>query len=204
MPEDFSVSCRVWRLWQLNISHNLKEELLNVGHKYGSLLWISVIVLAIFGNIFLGVIWHFERFGGDSKKRSLQNRLASQIIIACLLLMNSSNFSALNLLYRFANYEVLLLQIKVHRAILFIVVDLVFLHTLVVYLQVVIWKRLRECNEELIIRVTWITIYFGNLALSILCPMEEKIDLYFYLIGRGGINLTKQSHVAEEPQIVST
>ena len=204
MSEIFTVSCRVWRLWQLNISHNLKEELLNVGHKYGSLLWISVIVLAIFGNIFLGVIWHFERFGGDSKKRSLQNRLASQIIIACLLLMNSSNFSALNLLYRFANYEVLLLQIKVHRAILFIVVDLIFLHTLVVYLQVVIWKRLRECNEELIIRVTWITIYFGNLALSILCPMEEKIDLYFYLIGRGGINLTKQSHVAEEPQIVST
>ena len=204
MSEIFTVSCRVWRLWQLNISHNLKEELLNVGHKYGSLLWISVIVLAIFGNIFLGVIWHFERFGGDSKKRSLQNRLASQIIIACLLLMNSSNFSALNLLYRFANYEVLLLQIKVHRAILFIVVDLVFLHTLVVYLQVIIWKRLRECNEELIIRVTWITIYFGNLALSILCPMEEKIDLYFYLIGRGGINLTKQSHVAEEPQIVST
>ena len=204
MSEIFTVSCRVWRLWQLNISHNLKEELLNVGHKYGTLLWISVIVLAIFGNIFLGVIWHFERFGGDSKKRSLQNRLASQIIIACLLLMNSSNFSALNLLYRFANYEVLLLQIKVHRAILFIVVDLIFLHTLVVYLQVVIWKRLRECNEELIIRVTWITIYFGNLALSILCPMEEKIDLYFYLIGRGGINLTKQSHVAEEPQIVST
>ena len=204
MSEIFTVSCRVWRLWQLNISYNLKEELLNVGHKYGSLLWISVIVLAIFGNIFLGVIWHFERFGGDSKKRSLQNRLASQIIIACLLLMNSGNFSALNLLYRFANYEVLLLQIKVHRAILFIVVDLIFLHTLVVYLQVVIWKRLRECNEELIIRVTWITIYFGNLALSILCPMEEKIDLYFYLIGRGGINLTKQSHVAEEPQIVST
>ena len=204
MSEIFTVSCRVWRLWQLNISHNLKEELLNVGHKYGSLLWISVIVLAIFGNIFLGVIWHFERFGGDSKKRSLQNRLASQIIIACLLLMNSSNFSALNLLYRFANYEFSLLQIKVHRAIVFIVVDLIFLHTLVVYLQVVIWKRLRECNEELIIRVTWITIYFGNLALSILCPMEEKIDLYFYLIGRGGINLTKQSHVAEEPQIVST
>ena len=204
MSEIFTVSCRVWRLWQLNISHNLKEELPYVGHKYDSLLWISVIILAIFGNIFLGIIWHFERFGGDSKKRSLQNRLASQIIIACLLLMNSSNFSALNLLYRFANYEVLLLQIKVHRAILFIVVDLIFLHTLVVYLQVVIWKRLRECNEELIIRVTWITIYFGNLALSILCPMEEKIDLYFYLIGRGGINLTKQSHVAEEPQIVST
>ena len=204
MSEIFTVSCRVWRLWQLNISHNLKEELLIVEHKYDSLLWISVIILAIFGNLFLGIIWHFERFGGDSKKRSLQNRLASQIIIACLLLMNSSNFSALNLFYRFANYEVLLLQIKVHRAILFIVVDLIFLHTLVVYLQVVIWKRLRECNEELIIRVTWITIYFGNLALSILCPMEEKIDLYFYLIGRGGINLTKQSHVAEEPQIVST
>ena len=204
MSEISTVTCRVWRLWQLNISHNLKDELLVVEHKYDSLLWISVIILAIFGNLFLGIIWHFERFGGDSKKRSLQNRLASQIIIASLLIMNSGNFSALNLFYRFANYEVLLLQIKVHRAILFIVVDLIFLHTLVVYLQVVIWKRLRECNEELIIRVTWITIYFGNLALSILCPMEEKIDLYFYLIGRGGINLTKQSHVAEEPQIVST
>ena len=203
MSEEISVSCRVWRLWHLNISKGLKEELKKDEHKYDSYLWTSAIILTVFGNLFLGAIWHFERFGGDSRKRSLQNRLASQIIIACLFLMNSGIFSTLNQLYRFASYEVLLLHMKVHRALHFIVVDLIFLHTLVVYLQVVIWKRLREWNEELIIRVTWITIYFGNLTLSILCPLEEKFNLYVYMIGQTESNLMKQSHIAEEPHMIS-
>ena len=143
MPEDFSVSCRVWRLWQQNISDDLKGQLIPMDHNYYYYLWASIIILTIFGNLFLGVIWHYERFGGDSKKRSLQNRLASQIIIACLLILNSSNFSPLNIPKRFASYEVWLLHMKLQRALHLILLDFIVLHTFVVYLQVVVWKRLR-------------------------------------------------------------
>ena len=201
MLEDFSVSCRVWRFWLRNVSDDLRSQFIDVDHNYYCYLWTSIIIQTIFGNLFLGVIWHYERFGGDSKKRSLQNRLASQIIIACLLILNNSNFSPLNLPKRFASYELWLLYIKLQRALQLIILDLIVLHTLVVYLQVVVWKRLRECNEELIIRATWTTIYFGNLALSLLCPIEENIQVYFYLIG--GSKMPINSHVAEIPQIVS-
>ena len=76
-----------------------------------------------------------------------------------------------------------------------------FLLSFVVYMQVVVWKRLRECNEELIIRTTCITIYLGNLVLSLLCPIEEKIKLYLYVIG--GSPMPLRSHVAGEHQIFS-
>ena len=201
MLEDFSVSCRVWRFWHRNVSDDLRSQFIDVDHNYYCYLWTSIIIQTIFGNLFLGVIWHYERFGGDSKKRSLQNRLASQIIIACLLILNNSNFSPLNLPKRFASYELWLLYIKLQRALQLIILDLIVLHTLVVYLQVVVWKRLRECNEELIIHATWITIYSGNLALSLLCPLEENIQLYFYLIG--GSKMPINSHVAEIPLTVA-
>ena len=201
MPEDLPVSCRVWRLWQQNISDDLKGQLIPMDHNYYYYLWASIIILTIFGNLFLGVIWHYERFGGDSKKRSLQNRLASQIVIACLLILNSSNFSPLNIPKRFASYEVWLLHMKLQRALHLILLDFIVLHTFVVYLQVVVWKRLRECNEELIIHATCITIYLGNLVLSLFCPIEEKIKLYLYVIG--GSPMPIKSHVAGEHQIFS-
>ena len=83
----------------------------------------------------------------------------------------------------------------------FTLLDFITLHTLVVYLQVVVWKRLREFNEELIICALWKSLYFGNLALSMFCPLEEKIDLYVYLVGGG--KQPVQSHVAEAPQTVT-
>ena len=201
MLEDLTVSCRVWRFWQQNVSDDLEGQFIDVDHDYYYYLWTSIIILTIFGNLFLGVLWHYERFGGDSQKRSLQNRLASQIIIACLLSLNNSNFSPLNLPKRFASYELWLLHLKLQRALHLILLDLIVLHTLVVYLQVVVWKRLRECNEELIINALCTTIYSGNLTLSLLCPIEEKIDLYFYLIGESNVPI--KSHVAEIPQIVA-
>ena len=201
ISENISLSCRVWRFWHYNISKGFREELLIEEHKYDSLLWTSVLITSLFGNLLLGVICHFERFGGDSKKRSLQNRLASQIAFSSMLIMNSRNFFLLNLSYRFASYEILMLYIKLHRAIYFINLDLITLHTLVVYLQVVVWKRLKEFNEELIIRAVWITLYLGNTTLSFLCPLQEKMDLYFYLIG--GNKQPTESYVAENLPIVS-
>ena len=168
---------------------------------FDSLLWTGTFAAWTLGSVLMFGIIHYERFGGDPQKRSLQNRLASQIIVACILFMNSSNFVEVNLLYRFASSEVLLLHAKIHRAIHFILLDLITLHTLVVYLQVVVWKRLREFNEELIIRALWKSLYFGNLALSMLCPLGEKMDLYLFIIG--GNRQPAQSHVAETPQAVT-
>ena len=201
MSQQSTVSCQVWEVVQQNISKDLEAEFVDERHTYGYFLWTSIIIQTFFGNFLLGAIWHYERFGGDSKKRSLQNQLASHIIIACLLIMNSNNISPLNQAKRFASYEVLVLYTKVRRAIHFIQLDLIVLHTFVVYMQVVVWKRLRECNEELIIRTTCITIYLGNLVLSLLCPIEEKIKLYLYVIG--GSPMPLRSHVAGEHQIFS-
>ena len=198
MHEDLTLTCRIWRFKDWNISKDTQEKIYTDQHEYFYYYWA---ITTLFGNGFLGIIWHFERFGGDPQKRSLQNRLASQIIVACILFMNSSNFVEVNLLYRFASSEVLLLYAKIHRAIHFILLDLITLHTLVVYLQVVVWKRLREFNEELIIRALWKSLYFGNLALSMLCPLGEKIDLYLFIIG--GNRQPAQSHVAETPQAVT-
>ena len=113
MSHQFTVSCQVWEVVRQNISKNLEAELVDEGHTYGYFLWTSIIIQTFFGNFLLGAIWHYERFGGDSKKRSLQNQLASHIIIACLLIMNSNNISPLNQAKRFASYEVLVLYTKV-------------------------------------------------------------------------------------------
>ena len=201
MLENSTLTCRMWRIHQRNISTDLQEDIFIDQNKYELYFWSYMAISTLFGNSFLGIIWHFERFGGDTQKRSLQNRLASQIIVACILLMNSANILGANMSYRFASYDVLMLYIKIYRTIHFILLDFIILHTLVVYLQVVVWKRLREFNEELIIRALWKSLYFGNLALSMLCPMHEKIELYFYLIG--GSTLPRQSHVAETSQTVT-
>ena len=197
MHENLTLTCRIWRFKDWNISSDLQENIYIDQGEYDFYYWA---ITTLFGNCFLGIIWHFERFGGDPQKRSLQNRLASQIIVACILFMNSTNFLGANMSYRFASSEMLMLYIKIHRTIHFTLLDLITLHTLVVYLQVVVWKRLREFNEELIIRALWKSLYFGNLALSMLCPLEKETDLYVYLIG--GSKQPAQSHVAEAPQTV--
>ena len=109
MTQQFTVSCQVWEVLQQNVSKYLEAELVDEGHNYGYFLCTSIIIQTVFGNLLLGVIWHYERFSGDSKKRSLQNQLASHIVIACLLIMNSNNISPLNQEKRFASYEVLML-----------------------------------------------------------------------------------------------
>ena len=204
MNEDLNLTCRIWRFQRWNVSKDLQGVIFNDHHDYGPTTTIWPYYLAIstlFGNGFLGTIWHFERFGGDPQKRSLHNRLASQIMVACMLFMNSTNFLRTNLSYRFASSEVLRLYLKIHRTIHFTLLDLITLHTLVIYLQVVVWKRMREFNEELISRALWKSLYLGNFALSMLCPKEEKTDLYFYLIG--GSEQPRESHVAETPHTVT-
>ena len=53
------------------------------------------------------------------------------------------------------------------------------------YLQVVIWKRVKEFNEELIIKVVCRAIYLSLMALTYLCPSVEKLEIYFFLTGGG-------------------
>ena len=110
MLENSTLTCRMWRIHQRNISTDLQEDIFIDQNKYELYFWSYMAISTLFGNSFLGIIWHFERFGGDTQKRSLQNRLASQIIVACILLMNSANILGANMSYRFASYEVLMLS----------------------------------------------------------------------------------------------
>ena len=107
MLENSTLACRMWRIHQRNISTDLQEHIFIDQNKYEIYFWSYMAISTLFGNSFLGIIWHFERFGGDTQKRSLQNRLASQIIVACILLMSSANILGANMSYMFASYEVL-------------------------------------------------------------------------------------------------
>ena len=72
---------------------------------------------------------------------------------------------------------------------------MISLHTLIMYLQVVIWKRVKEFNEELMIKVVCRAIYLSLMALTYLCPTAENLDIYFFLTGGGHSPIT--SNVGE-------
>ena len=92
--------------------------------------WTSLFISLIPGNILLGTIVHFERFGGDSQKRGLQNRLVSEFVIATMLAVNSFHLF-------FPAYEldifsplVLASMLKIHRGFVLAAITLTVFHSL--------------------------------------------------------------------------
>ena len=94
-------------------------------HQYNHWIWASIGICSVLGNIFLAAIWHFERFWGDTQKRSLQNRLASQLVIACMLIMNVTNLGFVLIFYRLASFQVLVIGAKFLRGLHLVVPSLI-------------------------------------------------------------------------------
>ena len=61
-----------------------ENEIYGLGYM-APLFWMSWFLNLTLGNALLLGVWHYERFGGDPQKRSLQNRLVSEIAISGLL-----------------------------------------------------------------------------------------------------------------------
>ena len=111
------LSCRTWRIFNITIKDDLEKQLQLEDHQYDHWIWTSIGICFVLGNIFLAAIWHFERFWGDTQKRSLQNRLASQIVIACILIMNATNLGCVLIFYRLASFQVLVIGAKFLRGL---------------------------------------------------------------------------------------
>ena len=111
------LSCRIWRIFNITIKDDLEKQLELEDHQYDHWIWTSIGICSVLGNIFLAAIWHFERFWGDTQKRSLQNRLASQIVIACMLIMNVTNLGCVLIFYRLASFQVLVIGAKFLRGL---------------------------------------------------------------------------------------
>ena len=112
MEGSLHTSCRLWRFFNITIKDDMKKQL--EYHQYNHWIWASIGICSVLGNIFLAAIWHFERFWGDTQKRSLQNRLASQIVIACMLIMNATNLECVLIFYPL---EVLVIGAKFLRGL---------------------------------------------------------------------------------------
>ena len=110
-------SCRLWRFFNITIKEGMEKQLDLEYHQYEHWIWPSIGICSVLGNILLVAIWHFERFWGDTQKRSLQNRLASQLVIACMLIMNVTNLGCVLIFYRLASFQVLVIVVKFLRGL---------------------------------------------------------------------------------------
>ena len=108
-------SCRLWRFFNITIKDDMEKQF--EYHQYNHWIWASIGICSVLGNIFLAAICHFERFWGDTQKRSLQNRLASQIVIACMLIMNATNLQCVLIFYQLASFQVLVIGAKFVRGL---------------------------------------------------------------------------------------
>ena len=99
-------------------------------------LWFIYSITFSFGNALLLSILHYERYGGDPKKRSLGNRLTADIGLAILLCANVGILPFIAMEAELDTYMPWDMYIRIYRFAFFSIVTFMNLHTLVAYIQV--------------------------------------------------------------------
>ena len=146
------------------------------------LAWTGfAIAVASCNGLAIAIIYH-ERFGGDPQKRSLANRLTSNMFLAFTL---STDSQVLGLVLNKTNslsdpFIIRILQID--RAFFFANFSFMNLHTLVIYVQVIIFNRVKEINDELCDTCLRRSVYFGSFWTSFLMPMDRLMLDGFRLV----------------------
>ena len=92
-------------------------------------LWTSWFITLTLGNSFLVALVHYEWFGGDPQKRSLQNQLVSEVTMAGLLSLNTFHLQFLALELNLIGPFILELTMKIHRGCILAGVAFTVLHT---------------------------------------------------------------------------
>ena len=147
-----------------NASCYLKSEPLDPTTQFVYLdiaLWTSNILTFTVGNALLGSIVHYEWYGGDPQKRSLGNRLGSHLVL-CLMAAYMLKMGRITLLrYGTGRRHQLIhdLIMALHYICFLCACWFANAITSLRYIQVVIWKRVREINEELTMRAIGISFY---------------------------------------------
>ena len=152
------------------------------------LIWTCLTLRLAFGNpLLLGII-HYEWFGGDPQKRSLSNRFASNAALA-MVFMNTIH-APLTVLVRFGIGNALFHMVAVKICLMFVVAAIWFVNvnTALRYVQVVIWQRVKEINEEVVIRAITRMIYCMSSCLMFCSNISRdhytKVFLYMKRMDR--------------------
>ena len=123
------------------------------------IIWVTIPLLLI-GNVFLSWLVHFEWYGGDPQKRSVNNRLISSFLI-CIMICNVAK-CALLIVFRYNLLGIPMAGILL-SVITWFATTAVILFTasnIIRFLQVVIWKHVVEFNEEVVVRATLRSCHF--------------------------------------------
>ena len=119
---------------------------------YDTLLWTFALINWTIGLSMMMGILHYERFGGDPQKRGLANRLISCGILS--LLAQCICLQLILILIRFdvGSYNVYMILLRGYVGLNFSTMGFVEMNFILRYLQIFVWGRVKEINEELAIQ----------------------------------------------------
>ena len=160
--------------------HQLSKEIDNFSHEiynylYGDLIprasyYLILGVIIVFGPLLGITMVLFERFGADSQKRTIINRLCSFVFINvsimsftwCTLRILRDNFGLLtSKLFEYISIILMWLDIS---TLLFITEITVFR-----FLYIVVWRRMKVINDEFWTTVLSKSTYLVVFYLSMVC-----------------------------------
>ena len=153
--------------------HNFSHEIYN--YLYGDLIprasyYLILGVIIVFGPLLGITMVLFERFGADSQKRTIINRLCSFVFINvsimsftwCTLRILRDNFGLLtSKLFEYISIILMWLDIS---TLLFITEITVFR-----FLYIVVWRRMKVINDEFWTTVLSKSTYLVVFYLSMVC-----------------------------------
>ena len=157
--------------FNLSTNETLPEQSTNLEIFAWSALSIAVICC---NGMACAIICH-ERFGGDPQKRSLANRLAANVFFAFTLSTDCQVFCLIlhetNAIGDYITIKIL----QTDRIFLLAALTFMNLHTLVIFFQVIIFKRVKEINDELCDTCLRRSVYLSSSWFSFLMPMEMRM-----------------------------
>ena len=123
--------------------------------------------LTALNNVLLLAIIHYERFGGDPQKRGLGNRLISAIFWTLLFIIDTQ------FLHLFDHFPWAVAAVR--RSLIISVPMFINLHSMVMYLQVVVFRQVKEINDELAATCLRRAVHLGSLWFSVTFPLDDVI-----------------------------
>ena len=123
--------------------------------------------LTALNNVLLLAIIHYERFGGDPQKRGLGNRLISAIFWTMLFFIDTQ------FLHLFDHFPWAVAVVR--RSLIISVPMFMNLHSMVIYLQVVVFRQVKEINDELAATCLRRAVHLGSLWFSVTFPVDDNI-----------------------------
>ena len=161
--------------------HNTTELWGHVGipmSPFEAILWLLRIVVTMAVNSLLVAIIHYERFGGDPQKRSLINRLTSDMVWTIIFQLGLSLIWQVGYKAKLLSSNYIHFVMHARRALYISLLMFLNLQSLVLYCHVVIYKRVMEINDELCSSFLRRATYMGCFWLSFTTPLDKLMKKY--------------------------